>query len=68
VEYDADVSTEDLVEGTLESEGAILAPHREDFGSLIDDARRERLDTRAAGKVWTDDDSNVLATLRFRSQ
>ena len=44
------------------------AVRREDFGSLIDDPRWEPLDTRAAGNVWTDDYSNVLATLRFRSQ
>ncbi len=50
LECDADVSTEELVEGTLESEWAILAP-REDFGSLIDDARWEPLDARAAGKA-----------------
>jgi hypothetical protein len=68
VEYDADVSPEDLVDGKLESEWAILARHREDFGSLIDDARWEPLDARAAGRVWTDDYSNILATLRFLSQ
>jgi SAM-dependent methyltransferase len=68
VEYDADVTPEDLVDGKLESEWAIVARHREDFGDLIDDARWEPLDAQAAGRVWTDDYSNILSTLRFRSE
>jgi hypothetical protein len=67
VEYDTDVSTEDLADGKLESEWVVLARRREDFGNLADDPRWDPLEARASGKVWTDDYSNVIATLRFRS-
>jgi hypothetical protein len=65
IQYDADLSHEELRRGKTPSTWVVLARQMAAFGPLSSQRRWKPLTGRSGARAWTDDYSNVLGTLRW---
>jgi hypothetical protein len=61
---DTDVGGHETAEGRVEAEWVLMARRLEDFGSLSTDSRWRRLEGARDARVWTDDYTDIVSTLK----
>jgi hypothetical protein len=59
------VSQAEARDGAASSIWILVARNRAALGTLVDDSRWKRLDTRRGQPVWTDEFSNILSVVRW---
>jgi hypothetical protein len=65
--HDTDLGELETADGHVDSDWVVVARRVEDLGSLTTDDRWHRLERPRGARVWTDDYSDVLSTLKLWS-